>query len=193
MQEETRQESEKRARRGQGQVELVGWAQPPHYDYATHKLYWARELKFGGDDQNTLNYDIRALGRRGVLSLNAVAAIGQLQHVERDMQAVLGFVEFNEGQRYTDYHEGMDKLAEYGIAALIAGKVAVKVGLFKMLLGGLLAFKKFIVFAALAAVAFLRRLLGRKSAGGGEPLSIAGAGRRCEIASTDAEDGSRGS
>ena len=29
-------------------MELVGWAAPPRYDKATHKLYWAKELKVDG-------------------------------------------------------------------------------------------------------------------------------------------------
>ncbi len=113
---------------------MIGWAAPPRYDKDSHKLFWARELSFGGDPEHTLNYDIRALGRRGVLSLNAVASMGQLQMVEKDMQQVLAFVEFNEGHRYGDYVGGADKVAAYGIGALIAGKVAAKAGLFKLLL-----------------------------------------------------------
>src|SRR2546426_2131137 len=35
----------------------------------------------------------------------------------------------NEGHRYADFVPGTDKVAEYGIAALIAGGVAAKAGL----------------------------------------------------------------
>src|SRR6266581_5803290 len=94
---------------------------PPHYDSASHKLYWAKDLRFGGDSGRTLNYNIRVLGRRGVLVLNAVAAMDQLESVKRDMAKVIGFVEFNGGHRYADFIPGTDKVAEYGIAALIAG------------------------------------------------------------------------
>ena len=51
---------------------------PPSYDAAAHKLYWAKELMFGTDMDHTLNYNIRVLGRRGVLVLNAVAEMKQL-------------------------------------------------------------------------------------------------------------------
>jgi uncharacterized protein DUF2167 len=68
-------------------------------------------LSFGGETEHTLNYDIRALGRRGVLSLNAVASMDQLQAVEKDMKQVLSFVEFNDGHRYNDYVAGADKVA----------------------------------------------------------------------------------
>jgi uncharacterized membrane-anchored protein len=62
-------------------IELVGWAIPPHYEKATHKLHWAKELKFEDSEGNTLNYDIRVLGRHGVLSLNTVASMTRLEDV----------------------------------------------------------------------------------------------------------------
>jgi uncharacterized membrane-anchored protein len=37
-------------------------------------MYWAKEINFGGDSENTLNYNIRVLGRKGVLLLNFIAA-----------------------------------------------------------------------------------------------------------------------
>ncbi len=159
MKENTRESNAERTKQGYEAVELIGWAAPPRYDQSSHKLYWAKELKFGDNDEHTLNYDIRALGRRGVLSLNAVAAMGQLQSIEKDMRQVLSFVEFNEGHRYGDYVAGVDKVAAYGIGALIAGKIAVKAGLFKLLLGALIAGKKFVIVALVAIAAFLKKLL----------------------------------
>jgi uncharacterized membrane-anchored protein len=175
MQEGTRGASEERKKAGYEPIELVGWAQPPHYDAASHKLYWAKELKFGEGGENTLNYDIRALGRRGVLSLNAVGAISQLNDIEHDMQSVLGLVEFNEGHRYSDFLPGTDKIAAYGIGALIAGKLAVKAGLFKVLIGVLIAAKKFVLIALVAIGAFLKKLFTGKSRDDAEePASITG-------------------
>jgi uncharacterized membrane-anchored protein len=163
MQEGTREANQERIKQGYEAIELVGWAAPPRYDKDAHKLYWAKELSFAGSTEHTLNYDIRALGRRGVLSLNAVASIGQLQAIEKDMQQVLDFVTFNEGHRYGDYVAGVDKVAAYGIGALIAGKVLAKVGLFKLLMGALIAGKKFVIIALVALGAFLKKLFwGRK-------------------------------
>lgn len=163
MQAATVEENKARTQAGYPSVDIVRWATTPRYDAAAHKLFWAEEIRFGGEPEHTLNYRIRALGRRGVLELNAVGSMGQLSAIERDMQAVLGFVSFNEGHRYADYVEG-DKVAAYGIAALVAGKVAAKAGFFKLLLAGLLAAKKFLVIAVVAVFAFLRRLYtGKKS------------------------------
>jgi len=161
MQTATREGNAERVQAGYSPMELVGWAERPHYDAAAHKLYWARELKVDTFSTHTLNYDVRVLGRQGVLSLNAIAGMQQLPTVQRDMQGVLNFVEFNEGNRYADFSDG-DKVAAYGIGALIAGKVAVKAGLFKIILGALIAAKKLVIVGLAAVGAFIKRLLGGK-------------------------------
>jgi uncharacterized membrane-anchored protein len=165
MQSDTRADSKRRVAAGYETIELVGWAAPPHYDPATNKLYWAQELKFGSVDTNTLNYNVRVLGRRGVLVMNAVAAMPMLDAVEADMKSVIAFVDYNEGHRYSDFVPGTDKIAAYGIGALVAGKVAAKVGLLKFLLAGLVAAKKFVIVALVAVGAFVKRIVGRKTAG----------------------------
>jgi Uncharacterized membrane-anchored protein conserved in bacteria len=160
MQEQSRETNAARQKQGFEPVQLVGWAEPPSYDAAAHKLYWAKELAFGHNPTHTLNYNIRILGRRGVLVLNAVADMDQLATIRAQSRTVLTAINFNEGHRYTDYLPGTDKAAAYGVAGLIVGATAAKAGFFKALLVGLLAFKKLIVVAAAGLVAALRRLFG---------------------------------
>lgn len=157
MQEGTREENKRRAKEGYESVDLIGWAEPPTYNATTHKLYWAKELQFGNDSVHTLNYNVRVLGRRGVLVLNAVSGMPQLPVIREAMTSVIGFVEFNEGHRYADYVPGTDKLATYGIAGLVAGAVAAKAGFFKVLLAALLAAKKFLIIALVALSGFIRK------------------------------------
>ena len=109
MQEQTRENNDARQKEGFAPITLVGWAEPPHYDAGTHKLYWAKELAFGSSKDHTLNYSIRILGRRGVLVLNAVSSVGQLEIVKKGTPDILAAVEFNEGHRYADYLPGTDK------------------------------------------------------------------------------------
>lgn len=154
-----------REKQGYEPITFVGWAEHPHYDKANHKLYWAKELQFGKSPENTLNYSIRILGRKGVLVLNAIAMKGQLQEVSQKTAQLLPLIEFNPGHRYTDYIPGKDKVAEYGIAALVAGTVAAKAGLFKWLLALLVAGKKFIIVGVVALFAIVKRLFtGKKVA-----------------------------
>jgi len=168
MQKANREENPERLKQGYPAVDLLGWAEPPHYDSASHKLYWARDLKFskadGSEGGRTLNYDIRVLGRQGYLSLNAVAPIGQLAQVRADMPQVLAMTEFDPGQRYTDYNPGTDRLAAYGIGALVAGGIAAKAGLFAKLGVLLLAFKKFVVLGIAAIGGLFARLFKRRRA-----------------------------
>ena len=159
MQESTRESSQQRVKEGYGSVDLIGWAKPPRYDATSHKLYWAKELKFGGEKENTLNYNIRMLGRRGVLVLNAVASMQQLAQVEAAAPAILTTVNFQDGHRYADYNASTDKTATYGLAALVAGGIAAKAGLFKGLWIAILAFKKVIILALIALAGSIKKIV----------------------------------
>jgi uncharacterized membrane-anchored protein len=145
-------------------IEIVGWAAPPRYDQAAHKLYWAKEVRFGNETENTLNYNIRILGRRGVLVLNSVSAMSQLPEIERNTSAILSAVNFSSGNRYADFNPASgDKVASYGVAALVAGGVAAKLGFFKGLWVLILGAKKFIIIGVAAIAAWFRKLFGNKS------------------------------
>lgn len=164
MQSDTAESNKWRAENGFGSVDLIGWAEEPGYNAETHKLYWAKELKFEGAPVNTLNYDIRVLGRRGVLVVRFIADMAALPDIKVAAPEVLNMASFDDGSRYADYQKGVDKVASYGIAGLIAGGVlAKKTGL----LAAILLFgKKFIaiIIAGLAgAGAWLKRQFGPKN------------------------------
>lgn len=159
MKEDTAQYSRQRVEQGYEPIELLGWASQPYYDKATHKLYWAKEIKFGDEDTNTLNYNIRILGRKGVLVLTFIAGMDQKQLIDAQVDKVLALADFDQGSRYEDFDPTMDKVAAYGIGALIAGKVLAKTGL---LAAGLIFLKKFGVLVVAGAGAFIAKLFKRK-------------------------------
>lgn len=161
MQEGTEASNSARKEAGYPEIHLVGWAEQPHYDSSTKKLYWAQHLR-GSTGQNSLNYDVRVLGREGVLSMNAVAGMDQLENVRQDMRPLIDIAEFNEGYRYAEFNPKTDRMAEYGLGALIAGGVAAKLGLFAKIGAFLLAFKKLIFVGVIALGGLLAKLLGRK-------------------------------
>jgi uncharacterized membrane-anchored protein len=166
MKESTEDANAERVKDGYGAVKLVGWATEPRYDGVAHKMYWAKELDFGGGE-HTLNYDVRVLGREGVLSMNAVAGMRQLSSIQQDMGSLLRLADFNTGYRYDEYNKSTDKLAAYGLGALVAGGVAAKMGLFAKLFALILAAKKFIIMAVIALGGFFAKLFkGRKEAAG---------------------------
>ena len=147
-------------------IHLVGWAQQPIYDPVSHALIWARDLNFSDSKVDTLNYDVRLLGRHGVLSLNMLASMNNLADV-RDAAANFGkAASFDAGSRYTDFDASIDKTAEYGLAGLVAAGagivVAKKLGFLAIALG----FGKWILAGLVAVGATLRRwiagLFGRR-------------------------------
>ncbi|MDB6063461.1 MAG: putative rane-anchored protein-like protein [Verrucomicrobiaceae bacterium] len=160
MQKDTEANNTERKKDGFEPITLVGWAAPPHYDKATHKLYWARELQFGDDKVHTLNYSIRMLGRKGVLVLNFIAGMEQKPMIESKLDQVLALANFEQGHRYEEFNPSLDKVAAYGIGGLIAGTVLTKTGLFA---AGLLLLKKFGVIAVVAIGALFRKLFRSKA------------------------------
>lgn len=163
MQEEDEEDNKARQKEGYAGLHLLGWAEQPHYDEATHKMYWARELKSDDAEGSTLNYSIRVLGRKGVLELNAVAAMSDLPTIKQELPKVIAFTNFTDGNLYTDYSPGTDKLASYGLAALVGGGLAAKAGLFAKIGIFLLAAKKFLVVGLVVIAGFVRKLFSRKS------------------------------
>jgi uncharacterized membrane-anchored protein len=166
MQEAAEKSNQARKQDGYTPLHLVGWAEPPRYDADTHKLYWAKEFKADGAQDDTLNYEIRVLGRQGVLEMTAVSGMRNIEAVKQQMPQILAFTNFTDGNRYADFKPGTDKMAAYGLAALVAGGIAAKAGLFAKLGLLLLAAKKFIIIGLAAAGAFFRKLFsGRKTPG----------------------------
>ena len=134
MQDDALATNQARTSQGYPAIEIIGWAAPPFYDAESKKLHWAKELKFEGDTENTLNYNIRVLGRKGYLNLNAIGTMAVLPEFQNDVDQILGSVAFSEGHRYSDFNPDVDKMAAYGIGGLIAGKVLAKTGFFVVLL-----------------------------------------------------------
>jgi uncharacterized membrane-anchored protein len=166
MQKSVEESNKVREEKGYPTAQLLGWAAPPHYDATTHKLYWAKRLRFSSADGDTLNYNIRMLGRKGVLELNAIASIDQFQEIDAQTPEILGMVDFKEGNRYADFDPKVDKVATYGLATLVAGGAlvaAAKLGFLKVIWLAILAAKKFIIIGFIAVVGFFKKLFKRKS------------------------------
>jgi uncharacterized membrane-anchored protein len=162
MKEGVESSNEARKSAGYPAMHLVKWAEPPRYDAAMKKLYWAKEIQSEDSKVNALNYDVRVLGREGVLSMQAVAPMNLLAQVRTDMRPLLDVAEFNEGYRYAEFNSKTDRVAEYGLGALIAGGVAAKLGLFGKLFAFLLLFKKFAIVALVAIGGIIARMFGKK-------------------------------
>ncbi len=163
-----------RSKQGYPSLTLAGWAEPPHYDAASHKMYWAKDLIVGNNQVHTLNYFVRVLGRQGVLELNAIAGMDQLALIRESMKQVEAFSDFTEGNRYAQFDSSTDKLAAYGLAALVAGGVAAKTGLLAKLFVMLVALKKFILIGFAAVAGLFGKFFKKKPPSAGGPGSYGG-------------------
>ncbi|HUM51617.1 MAG TPA: DUF2167 domain-containing protein [Chitinophagales bacterium] len=151
MKKDNIDENKTRVEMGYGKAVLIGWASKPFYDKDKNVLHWAKEIKFGDDSINTLNYNIRYLCRKGVLVVNAIASVNQLDLVKQNIPNIMQSVEFKSGEKYSDFNPSMDKVAAYGIGGLVAGKVLAKAGVFVFLL-------KYIKIIGIAVVAFFGKI-----------------------------------
>lgn len=158
MQDDTLAGNDARVAAGYEALQLVGWAASPFYDAGSNKLHWAKEIKFGDAEVNTLNYNIRVLGRKGVLVLNFVAGMDQLPVINQNLDTVLALAEFDEGSRYGDFNPDIDEVAAYGLGALVAGKVIAKTGFLAV---AIMFLKKFGVFIVVGLGLFLKRFFSR--------------------------------
>ncbi|SNR42777.1 DUF2167 domain-containing protein [Hymenobacter mucosus] len=168
MQSDMEESNQERIGAGYDPITLVGWAAKPYYDKNLNVLHWAKELKFGNSPENTLNYNVRLLGRKGVLNLNAVGSVGQLAEVRTTIPAVIKSVSFSKGLQYADFDPKLDDVAAYGIGGLIAGKVLAKVGFFALIL----KFWKILLALGAAAWTAVRRFFGAKTTE--EPAIVGG-------------------
>lgn len=120
--------------KGQPEKELNGWVEAPRYDYAGHRLLWATSTQEKGKPETAFAmYGAAALGREGVMIFafgTEAAKLGERKGLANDL---LSGIQFKEGKRYQDFAEGTDKVAEIGLAALVGGVAAKKLGLFATL------------------------------------------------------------
>jgi uncharacterized membrane-anchored protein len=158
----TEADNAERKSRGWPTLRIVGWDQKPAYDSESHNLTWA--IRVESDRGQSVNYNTRLLGRKGIMSVNLVADPEKLSGTLPEFKQLLTKYDFQPGQRYAEYRQG-DKIAKYGLTALVLGGAAAagaKLGLFAWLAVALKKAWKLIVIAVVAIVGFFKRLvLGR--------------------------------
>lgn len=155
--------NEERKHRGWGTMSVVGWMRPPHYDEATHNLEWAVK---GEDEKGKIssNLKTRYLGRRGYISVTLVADADRFEATTAEFRKVLAGFSYTPDSDYRAFVKG-DKVAEYGLTALVVGgaaAVAAKTGLLKVIGKFLLAGWKLVIAGLAALGAALKRLFSRR-------------------------------
>lgn len=164
-----------RESRGWEQLVIDGWEREPYYDSLTNNLTWSLRVAAQGSPEMSVNHSVRLLGRRGVMHADLVADPASMANAVAAFDSIVGTYTYLDGHRYAEWREG-DKVAAYGLTALVAGGAGVaaaKLGLFpklwKAVVGILIAGKKLLIVVVVAIGAAIKRLFGRKQA------SVAGA------------------
>ena len=150
--EGTEEQNKEREKLGEPGLEIVGWSEVPRYDGAKQRLVWAmtsREIGAKPEDPLNVNYNTYALGRDGYFSLNMVTSMADLPALKPVAEQQLAALEYNTGKRYADFDAKNDHVAEYGLAALVVGVAAHKLG-FLALAGVFLAKFAKLIFIGLA-------------------------------------------
>lgn len=150
-----------RKKHGNPTLEIVGWDQKPAYDATTHNLTWA--IRATSEGEQIVNYNTRLLGRKGVMEVVLVCDPADLPKHLPEFNALLAGYKYSTGETYAEYKPG-DKIAKYGLGALVLGGAAVgaaKLGLFASLLVFLKKGFKFVILAVVAIVFGLKKFIVR--------------------------------
>jgi uncharacterized membrane-anchored protein len=160
----TEESNKRRKAEGVAELEIIGWVEEPHYDAATHRLIWsisARDKGAKDASANVINYRTLVLGRQGYTAMVMVTDLSTIEAQKPIARLLLSKLSFNSGKRYTDFNASTDRVAEYGLAALIGGVVAHKLGFFALMAAFAAKFFKVIGLAVLAGIAAVRKFFTR--------------------------------
>ena len=154
-----------RTARGFPEVQVVGWVEPPGYDAGTHRLVWSLLAK--DKDQpdaapKSINFNTYALGRDGYFSLNLLSSSDRIASEKAVAHELLADLSYNAGKRYEDFSASTDRIAEYGLMALVGGVAAKKLGLLALAAAFALKFAKAILLGAAVLGAGVMKFFRRK-------------------------------
>lgn len=164
LKEGTEAANEERRKNGHPELDIVGWVEKPHYSEDTHRLVWSMSARHKGADSDapmSINYNTYALGREGYITLNLITAMSDIPQDKAHAQTLLSALSFSEGKRYADFNSSTDKVAEYGLAALVGGVAAKKLGLFAVIAAFLAKFAKVALLGGIAVLGGLTKFFKR--------------------------------
>ncbi|MBB4368461.1 putative membrane-anchored protein [Bradyrhizobium sp. cir1] len=168
LKEGVEESNKDRLARGFPEMEVIGWIEPPQYDAVSHRLVWSVLGKDKGAPDNVekdVNYNTYALGREGYFSLNLLSDSSRIATDKGAAHELLANLSYQSGKRYEDFSASTDRIAEYGLLALVGGVAAKKLGLFAVLLAFVLKFAKAIIFGLAVAGAGVAKFFRRKPRG----------------------------
>jgi uncharacterized membrane-anchored protein len=135
--------------------------QPPNYSSERHRLVWSLKAVDRGaaaDEPSTVNYNTYALGKDGYFEIDLMTTDKTIEIDKSAAYRVVDAVDYNAGKKYSDFKPGTDRIAEYGLAALVAGVAAKKLGFLALAGVFVLKFIKIIGVGVVVAGAAIKKL-----------------------------------
>lgn len=163
IREGTDEGNKRRAAMGMGEMEITGWLEPPAYNAGSHQLVWSvgtRTMGAPAGEAEGVNYRTLLLGRAGYVAMTLVTDKGHLDELRPGTSTLLDKLSFDTGKRYADFNSSTDHVAEFGLAALVAGVAAKKLGLLALAAAFAVKFAKVIVLAVGGFIWAIRKKLG---------------------------------
>jgi uncharacterized membrane-anchored protein len=122
LKEGTEASNEERRKRGWEELHITDWIIPPGYEADTNRLAWGVGLNRASGTGS--NYDVRLLGRTGVMSVTLSCKPETMMSLVPTLKTLLAGFEYKSGNKYSEWRAG-DKVAAYGLTGLITGGAAV--------------------------------------------------------------------
>lgn len=155
MQEECKEENDSLPK--EQRMWLTGWAVSPQYISSSHTLIWAKS--FSSEAGPVINYDMRVLGKDGLISVNAVISNTDIEEVKELQDLIVNSIQYNNGFKYSDFDETRDRVSDWTIGGLIAGGVLAKTGFFAKIGVFLLKMWKIVVIGIIGIGAAIKKML----------------------------------
>jgi len=165
LKEGTERGNAERLARGIPALDVTGWVEKPAYDRASHRLVWSLSLQDRGapaGEPQTINYNTYALGREGYFSLDLITGSDTIETDKLVARNLLATLKYLPGKRYEDFSSSTDKVAAYGLGALVGVVAVKKLGLLGLIGVFLLKIWKLAAVALVGAGAAVRRFFGRQ-------------------------------
>jgi hypothetical protein len=124
--------------KGIAPINVIGWDEKPHYDTTSHNLVWSFLTESEGE--KLINYHTKILGRTGVTTVSVVTDAGQINAVKPQLATIIKNFTYIPEKKYSDFVPGKDKVAEFGLTALIAGGLSAAAAKIELLVKILIVF-----------------------------------------------------
>lgn len=145
-------ENRKRQNEDLQTIEILDWEIKPIYDKTHRCLYWAIKYSFSNEIQNEIIYNIKMLGRNGVLSISTQVREKLSDQLNNHMKNVIRFAEFNPGQEYDAFDGKKETPSESKLSDLITGAKAKEETLQEKITNGLASYRRFLILIIFASL-----------------------------------------